>query len=345
MVRKPGGGGRAAAARGATPEYTPEYIAPHAALEVRLDEHGFDGSWWDVTCASLDADRNDGRLTVEFSTLKAAEDADAPNLRERVPAANCRPVPPPPPPDFHAALEAGNLADAWHNDGWWAVRVKGVRNKKQRTKTTEFLIQVDGALSDPFWIQAPLVRPRWTFDGSRWEAAAPRGLVVYENWLQPAHRATTLSSEAAFARAAHDTSLTRAATTAGGKQRDERLRFTLSPSDDEGVPPLSSPNSALGGSGRSGGSDTAGDVELRLASAQESNAQLMGLLVKYRDRIEQVCVAARSLYTLAHAGASACGAELPYPEVLDAPLPAVPTALTLKRAREEPASLGCSYSS
>uniref|UniRef100_A0ACD5X4W4 Uncharacterized protein n=1 Tax=Avena sativa TaxID=4498 RepID=A0ACD5X4W4_AVESA len=94
-----------------------------AEVEVRSDDPGFEGSFYEATVTGHLSTRGGGhRYTLAYSTL-VAEDGGP--LKETAAAADLRPRPP---PEENARREFAicEMVEAFHNDGWWAGVVSAV---------------------------------------------------------------------------------------------------------------------------------------------------------------------------------------------------------------------------
>jgi hypothetical protein len=86
-----------------------------AEVEVRSDDPGFVGSYYEATVEGYQ--HSDLSYVVAYSTLSRRDGGDSP-LREVAAAANVRPRPPHrPPPRRGFAMH--DMVDAFHNGGWW----------------------------------------------------------------------------------------------------------------------------------------------------------------------------------------------------------------------------------
>ncbi|OAY77102.1 hypothetical protein ACMD2_18834 [Ananas comosus] len=106
-------------------ERAPSGFPVGAAVEVRSDDEGFRGAWYEA--AVLSHNRRRRRYRVAYATLLAddngGDDHHGPSLplTELVHAAHLRPRPPPPsPPDPDPPFAPHQLVEAFHHDGWWA---------------------------------------------------------------------------------------------------------------------------------------------------------------------------------------------------------------------------------
>ncbi|EFJ20807.1 hypothetical protein SELMODRAFT_417830 [Selaginella moellendorffii] len=86
-------------------------------VEVRSDEAGFLGSWYEATLLK----KSNKSCWVRYRTL-IGESSDAP-LEECVPLAQVRPVPPAAPA---AKFDEGDAIEAYDRDGWWVGTVTRV---------------------------------------------------------------------------------------------------------------------------------------------------------------------------------------------------------------------------
>ncbi|KAJ6829299.1 DUF724 domain-containing protein 3-like isoform X1 [Iris pallida] len=92
-------------------------------VEVRSNEDGFHGSWFEATVTkSLSKSRT---YAVAYTTLVSPDGDDPPApLEETVRFSMVRPRPPLPGPNKDYGLH--HLVEAFHNDGWWAGVVSGL---------------------------------------------------------------------------------------------------------------------------------------------------------------------------------------------------------------------------
>ncbi|XP_010237644.1 DUF724 domain-containing protein 3 isoform X2 [Brachypodium distachyon] len=94
-------------------------LPPGTEVEVRVDDDGFHGSWFEATVDSFIPSRGRGhrpRYTVTYSHL-LSDDSGA-TLVE--PFAPSRIRPRPPPPATTEPLRLHEIVEAFHNDGWWS---------------------------------------------------------------------------------------------------------------------------------------------------------------------------------------------------------------------------------
>lgn len=89
-------------------------------VEVASEQEGFVGSYYEATIV---ADLVEHGYVVQYRTL-VKDDFSAP-LREVAAAAEVRPRPP---AIFTGGYRAGDVVDAFDNDGWWWGRITGRRN-------------------------------------------------------------------------------------------------------------------------------------------------------------------------------------------------------------------------
>ncbi|KAM3227487.1 hypothetical protein ACQJBY_059333 [Aegilops geniculata] len=140
------------------------------AVEVRRDDPGFAGSFYEATVAShLLSDGGHGRCTVAYSTLLGKE---AEPLRETAAAANVRPRPPPEEREF----VIHEMVEAFHSDGWWAGVVAAVvpptvtGDRRRRAYRVTF-----PTLRETLQFEETDLRPHRVFQGGRWVPAAEVG--------------------------------------------------------------------------------------------------------------------------------------------------------------------------
>ncbi|XP_044402912.1 DUF724 domain-containing protein 7 isoform X2 [Triticum aestivum] len=141
-----------------------------AAVEVRRDDPGFAGSFYEATVAShLLSDGGHGRYTVSYSTLLGEE---AEPLRETAAAANVRPRPPPEEREF----VIHEMVEAFHSDGWWAGVVAAVvpptvtGDRRRRAYRVTF-----PTLRETLQFEETDLRPHRVFQCGRWVPAAEVG--------------------------------------------------------------------------------------------------------------------------------------------------------------------------
>ncbi|GJN06649.1 hypothetical protein PR202_ga24401 [Eleusine coracana subsp. coracana] len=142
-----------------------------AAVEVRSDDQGFAGSFYEAT---VEAHLPDARgYLVAYATLTRREDGTSPH-REHVAAAHVRPRPPRQDLEFavHEAVEA------FHHDGWWAgVVVRRVQPPAEADGGGEgprpraYMVCFPTTREVLEFHEARL-RPRLVFLGDRWVPAA-----------------------------------------------------------------------------------------------------------------------------------------------------------------------------
>ncbi|TVU24804.1 hypothetical protein EJB05_27263, partial [Eragrostis curvula] len=101
-------------------------LPPGAAVEVRVDDDGFHGSWFEATVVAFSPARGrraPARYTVTYSHLLADDGGGV--LAEPFAPSHVRPRPPPPPPPEGGGassplLRLHDIVEAFHNDGWWS---------------------------------------------------------------------------------------------------------------------------------------------------------------------------------------------------------------------------------
>ena len=132
-------------------------------VEVVLDEEGLRHCQWS---ALLQRVVDDSALICYDDLL----DDDEMPLESWVPSSSIRPPPPPPPPDFLEKLQEGDPLDLWHSDGWWEVIYDGSHGAQHRVSSREYKTE--------YLVAESMLRPRWRFCRTHWQAEAPHGLVV-----------------------------------------------------------------------------------------------------------------------------------------------------------------------
>jgi len=99
----------------------PAPLPAGAAVEVRVDDPGFHGSWFEATVAGFAparGPRTPARYAVTYAHLLADDGSGV--LREHFAPTHVRPRPPPPDDAFPPRFRAGDIVEAFHNDGWWS---------------------------------------------------------------------------------------------------------------------------------------------------------------------------------------------------------------------------------
>jgi hypothetical protein len=150
-----------------TPTPTPTLPSPlpGAQVEVRVDDPGFHGSWFEATvlrsapaCGRQDA----GLYTVAFSHLAA--DAGGAARAESVAASHIRPRPPPLPSQSRTSFGLHDVVEAFHRCGWWSgVVFPSPAAAAARSVTVAFPITREVITIPPHY-----VRPRRDYVGDEW---------------------------------------------------------------------------------------------------------------------------------------------------------------------------------
>uniref|UniRef100_A0ACD5W772 Uncharacterized protein n=1 Tax=Avena sativa TaxID=4498 RepID=A0ACD5W772_AVESA len=94
-------------------------LAPGTEVEVRVDDDGFHGSWFEAIVDGFLPARGRGsraRYTVTYTHLLS--DDSGGTLVEPFPPTHIRPRPPPPSTPVPVRLH--DIVEAFHNDGWWS---------------------------------------------------------------------------------------------------------------------------------------------------------------------------------------------------------------------------------
>ncbi|XP_044947356.1 uncharacterized protein LOC123396503 [Hordeum vulgare subsp. vulgare] len=138
-----------------------------AEVEVRSDDLGFAGSFYEATVAGhLLSEGRRRRYTVAYSTLLGD---DGEPLRETAAATDVRPRPPPVEREF--AIH--EMVEAFHSDGWWDGVVAAVvpppvtGDRRRRAYRVTFPTS-----RETLQFQETDLRPRRVFEGGRWVPAA-----------------------------------------------------------------------------------------------------------------------------------------------------------------------------
>ncbi|KAK1632683.1 hypothetical protein QYE76_006998 [Lolium multiflorum] len=150
-----------------------------AEAEVRSDDPGFVGSFYDVTVTGHLASRGGGRYTVAYSTL-VAEDGGL--LEETAAAGDVRPRPP---REGRREFAVHEAVEAFHNEGWWAGVVSAV---PPPVAGAPRVFQVAFPTSrETMEFEVAALRPHRVFQDGRWVPAAEvvsalaAGSVSYRN--------------------------------------------------------------------------------------------------------------------------------------------------------------------
>ncbi|KAG1355133.1 DUF724 domain-containing protein 3 [Cocos nucifera] len=101
-------------------------------VEVRCDDEGFRGAWYEATVVRTLPRR---RYSVEYVSLVSDADPSEP-LHEIVRRSHVRPQPPPPPSPTH--YQVFQRVEVFHNDGWWAGVVSKLHGEDSRRFTVSF---------------------------------------------------------------------------------------------------------------------------------------------------------------------------------------------------------------
>ncbi|KAK3120314.1 hypothetical protein QOZ80_9AG0685600 [Eleusine coracana subsp. coracana] len=143
-------------------------LPPGTEVEVRVDDDGFHGSWFEACIVDFSparGRREPARYTVTYSHLLADDGGGV--LAEHFPPSHIRPRPPPPvgpaPP-----FRLDDLVEAFHNDGWWsgivvAAPAPAPAGPTPATVTVAFPITREVIPFPPH-----LVRPRRDFVNGEW---------------------------------------------------------------------------------------------------------------------------------------------------------------------------------
>lgn len=157
-------------------EEEPALFPLGAEVEVRSDDLGFVGSFYEATIAGY---HPSGRgYVVAYSTLTRREDGGSP-LREHAAAEDVRPRPPAPhadePPRNFAMHE---MVEAFHNEGWWAgvicavpPEVMALAGDGERRPRRVYTVCFPTS-REVLEFEETALRPRRLFRGERWVPAA-----------------------------------------------------------------------------------------------------------------------------------------------------------------------------
>ncbi|PWZ37519.1 hypothetical protein Zm00014a_029470 [Zea mays] len=136
-------------------------LPPGTEVEVRIDDDGFHGTWFEATVldfAPARGYRNPARYTVKYVHL-LADDEGA--LSEPFAPSQIRPRPPPlsSPPRF----QLHDIVEAFHNEGWWSGIVVSAPDATGAGVTVSFPIT-----REVIEFPSSLVRPRRDYVAGDW---------------------------------------------------------------------------------------------------------------------------------------------------------------------------------
>ncbi|CAM0953119.1 unnamed protein product [Alopecurus aequalis] len=141
-----------------------------AAAEVRSEDPGFAGSFYEVTIKGHLTSHGRRFYTILYATL-VAEDGGP--LVETVAAADVRPRPPPPREGMRrrgfALLEA---VEAFHNDGWWAGVVSAVPPPVAAAGAPRVYEVAFPTSREKLEFEQTALRPHLVYQSGRWVPAA-----------------------------------------------------------------------------------------------------------------------------------------------------------------------------
>uniref|UniRef100_A0ACD5WB28 Uncharacterized protein n=1 Tax=Avena sativa TaxID=4498 RepID=A0ACD5WB28_AVESA len=140
-----------------------------AELEVRSDDPGFEGSFYEATVTGHLSTRGGGhRYTLAYSTLV---DDDGGPLKETAAAADVRPRPP---PEESARREFAicEMVEAFHNDGWWAGVVSAVPLAVAGDRPRGAYEVTFPTSREKMEFEETALRPHRVFEDGRWVPAA-----------------------------------------------------------------------------------------------------------------------------------------------------------------------------
>ena len=136
------------------------HLCRGAKVEVRSDEEGYQGAWYDAIV--VDSLQN-GKYLVEYLTLKTDDLTE--QLKEEADASDIRPFPPDIEHCHRFALR--EWVDAWYNDGWWEGQVSSVLSgfkyrvyfwpTKEELEFKHCHLRPHQEWIDGRWVHAPLV--------------------------------------------------------------------------------------------------------------------------------------------------------------------------------------------
>ncbi|KAL6662181.1 hypothetical protein ACP70R_000040 [Stipagrostis hirtigluma subsp. patula] len=146
-----------------------------AEVEVRSDDPGFVGSFYEATVAGyLPSGRG---YVVAYSTLTRREDGGGSPVRELAAADDVRPRPPAAPPSAPREFAMHEMVEAFHNEGWWEGVVCGVPPVVEAPAAAGVPPRRVYTVSFPtsrevLEFEETALRPHRVFRGERWVPAA-----------------------------------------------------------------------------------------------------------------------------------------------------------------------------
>ncbi|CAM0908612.1 unnamed protein product [Alopecurus aequalis] len=149
-----------------------DFIFPVGAeVEVRSDDPGFQGAFYEATVAGHLTSSGANRYTLAYSTPLAHDGAP---LKETAAAADVRPRPPP--PEENAApteFAIYDMVEAFHNDGWRAGVVSAVpaTGDRRRRGVCKYSVMFPTSRETTEFEETAL-RPHRVFRDGRWVPAA-----------------------------------------------------------------------------------------------------------------------------------------------------------------------------
>jgi hypothetical protein len=145
-----------------------------AEAEVRSDDPGFVGSFYEVTVTGHVVSRGGGRYTVAYSTL-VAEDGGP--LEETAAAGDVRPRPP---RERRREFAVHEAVEAFHNEGWWAGVVSAVPPPVAGAPSVYQVAFPTSRETMEFEVAA--LRPHRVFQAGQWVPDAEAVLVSQLKW-------------------------------------------------------------------------------------------------------------------------------------------------------------------
>jgi hypothetical protein len=134
-----------------------------AAVEVRIDDEGFHGSWFEARVLGFSPARGRGfpaQYKVTYSDLVADDGSGV--LSEYFAPSHVRPRPPPTPPSS-PPLGLHDIVEAFHHDGWWSGIVVAAPAASAGPVTVAFPVTREVIPFPP-----NLVRPRRDYVAGEW---------------------------------------------------------------------------------------------------------------------------------------------------------------------------------
>lgn len=299
-----------------------------AYVEVKMEEEGLHSSRYQARILELDGDK----AFVEFPAF-FNDDDEKTMVTEWVNVQQLWPPPPPPPPDFFDKLSLGAPLDFYLEEGWWEVTLQ--RTRITATGRTSYQV-VSGLYKTEHWTAPDRLRPRWIFvrrpdaETGRlleyWEAAAPKGLMVWEETNGAPLEAETSTKVMADIDHSGAGGMEHGHNGMPSSEREVEVEVAAEPTHGGGT--------AANGHGSSWQLDSSAEQALdssadrsETSERERLQTQLVAmhrLASQYHARVCEVQDAALRMFPLAHSAVVTAGGTLAQPECFTRPVPPLP---------------------